>query len=84
MQWFIIDEDKRVQDLGQSRLMELLDLLGEIGNKPVVIWTQFRHEAMQIVKALKGVETTIMGSETCDSEPFAHRRSGRRHCEPIR
>jgi len=49
---FIHSEDGSILDIGDSKLRELLDLLDEIGNHQVIIWTQFQYEARLINKAL--------------------------------
>lgn len=37
---------------GRSKLNELLGLLEEIGDKPVIIWCSFRHEIEEILRAI--------------------------------
>ena len=49
---FIIGEHSSVINLGNSKLSELMDLLDDIGRRQVIIWTQFQHEASQIVKTM--------------------------------
>lgn len=50
---FLIDEDKQVKQVGKSKTSELMDLLDDIGDRPVIIWTQFQHEAETIYLALR-------------------------------
>ncbi|RKY10341.1 MAG: hypothetical protein DRP56_01275 [Planctomycetota bacterium] len=38
--------------VGKSKLTELLALLQEIGNRPVIIWCSFRHEIQSLLDAL--------------------------------
>uniref|UniRef100_A0A6M3KZQ9 Putative helicase n=1 Tax=viral metagenome TaxID=1070528 RepID=A0A6M3KZQ9_9ZZZZ len=49
---FIFNENGVPLTIGKSKLNELLSLLEEIGDKQVLIWTQFQYEASEIVKAL--------------------------------
>lgn len=49
---FILDDEKQIHEFGTSKLKALKDLLEEIGNKQVIIWTQFQYEAWQIKKML--------------------------------
>jgi len=53
---------------GNSKLNSLLDLLEDIGNNQVVIWTTFKEEANQIAKELKklGKTYTILNADTKD------------------
>jgi len=56
---FIIGDNKDISELGTSKLSELKYLLDEIGPKPVVIWTQFQHEAKTIVEELERLGKTV-------------------------
>jgi SNF2 family DNA or RNA helicase len=49
---FLYDDYGDAQELGKSKLNNLLALLDEIGDKQVIIWTQFQFEANQIRKAI--------------------------------
>jgi SNF2 family DNA or RNA helicase len=53
---------------GNSKLNSLLDLLEDIGNNQVVIWTTFKEEANQIAKELNklGKTYTILNADTKD------------------
>ncbi len=51
---FYLDEDSKVISVGQSKLNELKELLEEIGNHQVIIWTHFHHEADMVEKLLGG------------------------------
>lgn len=53
---------------GSSKLNELLDLLEDIGNNQVVIWTTFREEAKQIAEALNklGKTNSFLNADTQD------------------
>jgi len=50
---FYIGENNKVFQIGNSKLNELKDLLEEIGNHQVIIWTHFHYEADQVEKMLK-------------------------------
>jgi SNF2 family DNA or RNA helicase len=39
---------------GKTKLAELVDILDEIGNQPVVIWATFRHDIDAIAETLSG------------------------------
>lgn len=41
-----------VHQTGKSKLKELLSLLEELGDKPVIIWCNFRHEIAEILQAI--------------------------------
>lgn len=49
---FLLDEKKEVVTFGNTKLKELQALLGEIGERPVLIWIQFQHEARLILETL--------------------------------
>ena len=51
---FYLDEDSKVIKVGESKLNELKELLEEIGNHQVIIWTHFHYEADMVEKLLKG------------------------------
>ena len=50
---FYLDDEKNVVKVGNSKFNELKELLEEIGDNQVIIWTHFHHEASQIEKILK-------------------------------
>lgn len=50
---FYIDQDKKVTKVGQSKLNVLEELLEEIGDRQVVIWTHFHFEADEIERMLE-------------------------------
>lgn len=52
---FYYDSNGQVIQVGDSKLESLIELLEEIGNHQVIIWTHFRHEADRI--------TSWMGAE---------------------
>jgi SNF2 family DNA or RNA helicase len=49
---FYLDENGDPLIVGKSKFMELQELLEEIGNKQVIIWTHFHYEADTIEKIL--------------------------------
>jgi len=51
---FYLDEDKNVVKVGTSKLKELEELLEEIGDHQVIIWTHFHYEADMVEKLLNG------------------------------
>lgn len=55
---------------GNSKLNSLLDLLADIGNNQVVVWTTFTEEANQIAKELAklGKSYTILNAQTKDKQ----------------
>lgn len=58
---FYIDEDKRVVKIGQSKLNALEELLEEIGDRQVVIWTHFHFEADEIEKLFGKISKSRSG-----------------------
>lgn len=58
---FLIDDEGRVNTFGKSKLNVLEELLEEIGNKQVVIWTQFQQEARIIKDVLKDRAGVVNG-----------------------
>lgn len=55
---------------GSSKLQELMALLDELGQQPVIIWIQFKAEVEEISKALSdsGKTFSTLYSETADRE----------------
>lgn len=66
---FLLDEDK-FHDIGDSKIKEMLQLIEDIGKKQVIIWIQFKHEAVMVKDALKkkGFDSGILNSTTTESE----------------
>ena len=64
------DGRNEVVNFGNSKMNCLLDLLEDIGNNQVVIWTTFTEEAMQIFKELKKLGKTfaILNANTKDKQ----------------
>ncbi len=57
------EEDKHniATDFGRAKLKALLQLLEHIGNKQVIIWAQFHHDALYIQQALGGNVPMVNG-----------------------
>jgi len=55
---FLINEEGEVKDFGNSKMNVLLDLLEQIGDEQVIIWTQFIHEAKLIALKLQKLNKT--------------------------
>lgn len=64
------DGRNEVVNFGNSKLNCLLDLLEDIGNNQVVVWTTFTEEAMQVAKDLKKLGKTfaILNANTKDKQ----------------
>jgi len=62
---FMFDEDKRIIQIGKSKLVELTSLLNEIGNNQVLIWTQFQEEGRQLFKLLNVEKDGRSGTGLC-------------------
>ena len=52
--------------VGKSKLTELLSLLDEIGNKPVIIWCSFRHEIQTLLDVLPRSAALWSGTDDRD------------------
>jgi SNF2 family DNA or RNA helicase len=50
---FYYDSDGQVIQVGNSKLKSLMELLEEIGNHQVIIWTHFRNEADRITQWMR-------------------------------
>lgn len=61
---FLIGEGGGIIPTGSSKLDALLELLEEIGNHQVIIWTQFHYEAGKIRDALSRAAHLIDGTVT--------------------
>jgi SNF2 family DNA or RNA helicase len=61
---FLINENSEVRVFGKSKLNALVDLLEDIGNQQVIIWTQFVHEAEQIKTLLKDKSIGIINGSS--------------------
>lgn len=64
----LADGKNTTVQFGNSKLNELLDLIEDIGNNQVVIWTTFREEAKQIAEALSklGKTSALLNADTQD------------------
>jgi SNF2 family DNA or RNA helicase len=65
---FVIDSDITTQCLHRQKLDELLEVLEEIGDKPVIIWCNFKNEIQTIENELKKLGKSVVTaySETKD------------------
>ena len=61
---FLINENSEVRVFGKSKLNALAELLEEIGNQSIIIWTQFVHEAKQIQELLKDKSVGIINGSS--------------------
>ncbi|GAF89545.1 unnamed protein product, partial [marine sediment metagenome] len=57
---FYLDEDSRVVSVGQSKLNELKELLDEIGDHQVIIWTHFHYEADMVERLFKDLSKKLI------------------------
>uniref|UniRef100_A0A6M3K845 Putative helicase n=1 Tax=viral metagenome TaxID=1070528 RepID=A0A6M3K845_9ZZZZ len=64
---FMINHEGVPIKIGTSKLNELMDLLEEIGNKQVLIWTQFQYEADQIIKTLAPEQHRLMHTQKLET-----------------
>jgi len=72
---FIIKMDKEVEDLHRVKLAEMMNVLEEIGNRPVIIWAQYRHEIRAIAEEIAKTGATVVtaNSETADLDESIRR-----------
>lgn len=56
---FFIDDNGGIIETGKSKLNELISLLEDIGDHPVIIWTNFHYEAGQITDVLEKLGKTF-------------------------
>jgi len=59
---FMFDEDRNVHTVGKSKLKALLELLEQIGDHQVIIWTTFQYEARAISEALRNESAICNGT----------------------
>jgi len=57
---FVIDEKDATQPIHEHKLNELLEVLEGIGNKPVIIWCNFRNEIQTIETKLQELGKTVV------------------------
>jgi len=58
---FLYDDYGVGKQLGKSKINNLMDLLNEIGDKQVIIWTQFQFEADQIARRIVTDRKCLLG-----------------------
>jgi len=66
---FLLDEDK-IHEIGCSKMAEFNSLIEDIGPKQVIIWINFKHEAVQVKEALRkiGSESGILNSTVTEKQ----------------
>jgi SNF2 family DNA or RNA helicase len=66
---FLLDEDK-VHKIGNSKINEFSALIEDIGQKQVIIWINFKYEAIQVAEVLqkKKLESGILNSTTSEKQ----------------
>jgi len=72
---FIIKMDKEVEAIHRVKLAEMMGVLEEIGNRPVIIWAQYRHEIRAIAEEIRktGAIVVTANSETADLDESIRR-----------
>ncbi|MBQ2395677.1 MAG: DEAD/DEAH box helicase [Bacteroidales bacterium] len=55
---FVINKDKSITTFDNGKEQLLYDVISEIGNKPIIIWCQFKHEIETLAKKFNGVALT--------------------------
>jgi len=57
-------------NIGNSKINEFRTLVEDIGPKQVIVWINFKHEALQVVKALRemGVESGLLNSTATEKQ----------------
>ena len=73
---FLLD-DKHVHKIGTSKLREFSSLIEDIGKKQVIVWINFKHEAVQVAEALKkmGCECGILNSTVTEKQKQEYLRA---------
>lgn len=54
---FLIDKESII-DFKSNKEVELMNVIEEVGDKPVIVWCQFIHEIEQLAKKFNGVALT--------------------------
>jgi SNF2 family DNA or RNA helicase len=67
---FLFDEDGEIHSFGSSKLNSLMELLEEIGDHQVLIWTQFQYEAERIEAYLGETSGICNGTIRQDVKEF--------------
>lgn len=69
------ENERAVEHLHDSKFNELINVLDEIGDKPVIIWAQFKYEIRTIAERLakEGKSVVTAYSETKDVDDAVYR-----------
>jgi SNF2 family DNA or RNA helicase len=63
---FILDENSEPHEVSNSKFDILWELLEEIGNEQVIIWTNFRYETHKILEKLKNSKALFSETDAAD------------------
>ena len=76
---FLLHEDS-VHDIGTSKLKEFNSLIEDLGQRQVIIWINFKYEALQVAGVLKkkGLESGILNSTTNENQKQEYLNSFKR------
>lgn len=55
---FVINKDKSITDFGSNKEELLGDVISEIGDKQIIVWCQFTHEAEKLAEKFSGIALT--------------------------
>lgn len=55
---FVIGKDKSISTFSNNKEKVLAEVISDIGNKPIIIWCQFKHEIETLAKKFNGVALT--------------------------
>lgn len=55
---FVINKDDSITEFGSSKERLLGEIIGEIGDKPIIVWCQFQYEIESLAKKFNGVALT--------------------------
>lgn len=73
---FCLDQYGKGHEIQNPKLKELVIVLEELQNEQVIIWVNFRHEAVQLLNML-GEKATLLNGEVSDKEkPIREFKSG--------
>jgi SNF2 family DNA or RNA helicase len=76
---FLLD-DGSAHDIGGSKLNEFKALIEDIGPKQVIVWINFKYEAVQVAKALgeTGLESGVLNSTVAEKQKQEYLNSFKR------
>ena len=55
---FVINKDKTVSEFSTNKIGVLRETIGEIGNKPIIVWCQFQYEIETLAREFGGIALT--------------------------